>query len=192
MTGHSRSSAIAATVAALAVAVGCSGEGEPDSIPADTAATDVAVPDTVVPDTVVPDSAAADSAGAAPPPEVPADIQAHIDEHADLIRLESPEPLDVIESPLEVAGRARGSWYFEASFPVVLVDWDGLIIAEGVATADGEWMTEEFVPFRATLEFERPEYGERGTIILQKHNASGLPEHDDALEVPVRFYSSAQ
>jgi hypothetical protein len=126
-------------------------------------------------------------AGEDEPDSVPADIQAHIDEHADLIRLESPEPLDVITSPLEVTGRARGFWYFEASFPVVLVDWDGLIIAEGIATAEGEWMTEEFVPFRATLEFETPDYGERGTIILQKHNASGLPEHDDALEVPVRF-----
>ncbi|MFW6084701.1 MAG: Gmad2 immunoglobulin-like domain-containing protein [Gemmatimonadota bacterium] len=167
MTRHSRYSAVGAA-AALAVLVACSGEQEPDSVPDDSA-----------------DTAAAGTAAASP--EVPADIRAHIDEHADLVRLESPEPLAVIESPLEVSGRARGFWYFEASFPVVLVDWDGLIIAEGVATADGEWMTEEFVPFHSTLEFETPEYGERGTLILQKHNASGLPEHDDALEVPVRF-----
>ncbi|HUE96450.1 MAG TPA: Gmad2 immunoglobulin-like domain-containing protein, partial [Longimicrobiaceae bacterium] len=123
----------------------------------------------------------------ATPPEVPADIQAHIDEHADLIRLESPEPLAVIESPLQVTGRARGGWYFEASFPLVLVNWDGLIIAEGYATAEGEWMTGEFVPFSGSIEFETPDYGERGALILQRHNASGLPEHDDALEVPIRF-----
>lgn len=125
----------------------------------------------------------------APPrtPPVPADVRAHIQEHADLIRLASPNPYQVIESPLEVSGRARGVWFFEASFPLVLVNWDGLIIAEGYATADGEWMTEEFVPFRGTIEFETPDYGERGALILQKHNASGLPEHDDALEVPVRF-----
>lgn len=170
MTRHSRSSATGAAVTALALFVACSGEQAPDS----------ARPDTARPDTAATDTAAA-------PSEVPADIQAHIDEHADLIQLESPEPLAVIESPLEAAGRARGGWYFEASFPVVLVDWDGLIIAEGVATADGEWMTEEFVPFRATLEFETPGYGERGALILRKHNASGLPEHDDALEVPIRF-----
>lgn len=124
---------------------------------------------------------------AADTPAVPADIRAHIREHADLIRLASPTPYQVIESPLEITGRARGAWYFEASFPVVLVNWDGLIIAEGYATAEGEWMTEEFVPFSGTLEFETPDYGERGALILQKHNASGLPEHDDALEVPVRF-----
>lgn len=169
MTRQWRYSAIGAAVVALAILVSCSGEEEAGSVQ----------PDTVAADTVTTDTAA--------PSEVPADIQTHIDEHADLIRLESPDPLAVIESPAEVTGRARGTWYFEASFPVVLVDWDGLIIAEGVATADGEWMTEEFVPFRATLEFETPDYGERGTIILQKHNASGLPEHDDALEVPIRF-----
>lgn len=166
-----------AAAAVLAVLVACSGESQPDSLPPDTTATDTAR------DT---SASTPDTAGATLP-DVPADIQAHIDEHADLIRLESPEPLTVIESPLEVTGRARGFWYFEASFPVVLVDWDGLIIAEGVATADGEWMTEEFVPFHATLEFDTPDYGERGTLILQKHNASGLPEHDDALEVPIRF-----
>lgn len=165
MTRYSRCSSIGVAIAFIVACAACSGDRAPDAVP----------PDSVVTDT-----------GAAPP-EVPADIQAHIDEHADLVQLESPAPLAVIESPLEVTGRARGSWYFEASFPVVLVNWDGLIIAEGVATADGEWMTEEFVPFRATLEFDRPDYGERGTIILQKHNASGLPEHDDAVEVPVRF-----
>jgi len=159
-----------ATAAVAAVLAACSSQQQADSSP---------------PESVPADSAAVDTAAAAP--EVPADVRAHIEAHADLVRLESPEPLAVIRSPLEITGRARGSWYFEASFPVVLVDWDGRIIAEGVATAEGEWMTEEFVPFRATLEFETPDYGERGTIILRKDNASGLPEHDDALEVPIRF-----
>ena len=78
-------------------------------------------------------------------------------------------------------------WFFEADFPVILTNWDGLIIAEHYATAEGAWMTEDFVPFTATLEFEPPEYGERGTLILQKANASGLPEHDDAVEITVFF-----
>ncbi|MFW6039844.1 MAG: Gmad2 immunoglobulin-like domain-containing protein [Gemmatimonadota bacterium] len=120
-------------------------------------------------------------------PPVPADVRAHIEEHADLVRLASPAPYQVIESPLEITGRARGPWYFEASFPVVLVNWDGLIIAEGYVTAEGDWMTEDFVPFSGTLEFEAPDFDERGTLILQKHNASSRRELDDALEVPVRF-----
>lgn len=109
-------------------------------------------------------------------------------EKQDLIRLDSPQPGEVIESPLTISGQARGYWFFEASFPVILTNWDGLIIAEGFATAEGEWMTEEFVPFTAELTFEKPElYRERGALILQKDNPSGLPEHDDALEIPVSF-----
>ena len=110
-------------------------------------------------------------------------------EKMDLIRLENPRPNQSVSSPLVITGEARGYWFFEASFPVYLTDWDGLIIAQGIATAQGEWMTEEFVPFEATLTFTVAEeiYSRRGTLILQKDNPSGLPEHDDALEIPVNF-----
>jgi hypothetical protein len=105
----------------------------------------------------------------------------------DMIVVTSPIPGAVIASPVTITGEARGGWYFEATFPIVLVDWDGLIIAEGFATADGEWMTENFVPFSATLSFTKPTYGERGTIILRRSNASGLPEHDAAVDIPILF-----
>ncbi len=106
----------------------------------------------------------------------------------DTIQLDSPRPNEVVTSPLTLTGQARGYWFFEATFPVSLVNWDGLIIAEGYATADGEWMTEDFVPFTAELTFTKPElYPERGAVILQKANPSGLPENDAALEIPVRF-----
>ena len=106
---------------------------------------------------------------------------------ADLIRLDSPRPGAEIKSPLTVTGQARGTWYFEASFPVVLVDWDGRIIAQGIAQAKDNWMTTEFVPFEAILTFaaDPNAYSNRGALILQKDNPSGLPEYDDALEIPV-------
>lgn len=112
----------------------------------------------------------------------------------DLIVLNSPQPNETITSPMTITGEARGNWYFEASFPIVLTNWDGLIIAEGYATAQDDWMTEDFVPFEATLEFDSPvpaadapEFFYRGYLILQKDNPSGLPEHDDAFEIPIRF-----
>ena len=71
--------------------------------------------------------------------------------------------------------------------PIVVVDWDGRIIGEGYAEALGEWMTEEFVPFAGTVTFDVPDYKERGAVIFQKNNPSGLPEHDGALEIPVTF-----
>jgi len=110
-------------------------------------------------------------------------------EKADIIRIDSPRPNQAIESPLTVTGEARGSWFFEASFPVVLTDWEDKIIAQGIATAKSDWMTSEFVSFEAMITFTVDEnaYDNKGTLILRKDNPSGLPEHDDALEVPVVF-----
>ncbi|MBT3282574.1 hypothetical protein HON59_01005 [bacterium] len=108
-------------------------------------------------------------------------------EKMDLIRIDTPRPNQVIKSPLSITGQARGMWFFEGDFPVVLTDWDGRIIAEGFASAGENAMVEEFVPFSAVLEFEAPDYKNNGILILKKDNASGLPEHDDALEIPVLF-----
>lgn len=105
----------------------------------------------------------------------------------DLIRLTNPLPNQSISSPLTVEGEARGTWFFEGDFPVVLTNWDGLIIATGIAQAQGEWMTGDFVPFKATLEFEKPSYKDNGSLILQRNNPSDLPEQDDALEIPILF-----
>lgn len=122
-------------------------------------------------------------------------VQADIDAKADLIKLVSPVPGGLIENGFSISGQARGQWFFEGSFPVVLTNWDGLIIAEGIATAEGEWMTEEFVPFTASLQFTNPykegdqDFMKKGSLILKKDNPSGLPKHDNALEIPVRFAS---
>jgi hypothetical protein len=122
-------------------------------------------------------------------PTIPTDIAAHIASKSDLIVLTSPAPYDTINSPVSLTGKARGYWFFEASFPVTVVNWDGLIIGEGIATAGGEWMTEEFVPFTASITFtvDPDVYSKNGALILQRDNPSGLPENDNALEIPVIF-----
>jgi hypothetical protein len=123
--------------------------------------------------------------------DIPEDVALHIEEKSDLIKVSAPLPTSVISSPLKLKGEARGTWYFEATFPIVIVDWDGRIIGEGYVSALSDWMTEEFVPFEGVVEFEKPEiigeFAKRGGIIFQKSNPSGLPENDDALEIPVFF-----
>jgi hypothetical protein len=106
--------------------------------------------------------------------------------YKDVLKVKEPVFNQSVASPLVISGEARG-WYFEASFPVELVDWDGRIIAQGPAQAQGDWMTSEFVPFKATLSFTVPDdipY-RRATLILRKDNPSGMPENDDAFEIPV-------
>ena len=107
-------------------------------------------------------------------------------EKTDLIVIDSPRPNAVIGSPLKITGRARGYWFFEASFPVKLIGREGELLSSGIATAEGEWMTEDFVPFSAELEFDS-ENTQTGDLILEKDNPSGLPEHDDFLTIPVNF-----
>lgn len=110
-------------------------------------------------------------------------------EKTDLIRLNEPRPNQTVESPLTVSGEARGAWFFEGDFPIILLDADGWIVAQGYASAQGEWMTEDFVPFIGQLEFTLADIqvGNSGSLILQKDNPSGLPANDDALEIPVKF-----
>lgn len=124
---------------------------------------------------------------------VPNDQAEQIAEKDDLIRLVSPKANATVSSPLTLTGEARGYWFFEASFPIDIVNWDGLIIGSGIAQAQGEWMTEDYVPFTATVAFENPyaagdpDFMKKGWIILHKDNPSGLPENDNALEVPIQF-----
>jgi hypothetical protein len=109
----------------------------------------------------------------------------------DLIRVAGPGAGDTVTSPLRVTGEARGSWYFEGSFPVRLLDAEGREVAVAPAQARGEWTTEAFVPFEVVLEFGGPAPGTRGTLVLEKDNPSGLPENADELRVPVTFGAAA-
>jgi hypothetical protein len=106
----------------------------------------------------------------------------------DMIIIDSPLPNGVVASPMKVTGRARGTWYFEATFPITLTNWDGLIIAETYATAQSDWMTTDWVPFEATVVFDADtRVSSRGFLILRKDNPSGLPQYDDAREITVFF-----
>lgn len=106
---------------------------------------------------------------------------------ASLIVITSPTAGAEVGETITLSGEARGYWFFEATAPVRVVDWDGRIIGEGYITADGEWMTEDLVSFSGTISYSLPEdaYSTRGTVIFQKSNPSDLPENDAAVEVPV-------
>lgn len=93
-------------------------------------------------------------------------------------------PNQKINSPLLIKGQARGTWFFEASFPIKLLDQNYQEIITTIAHAKSDWMTEDFIDFEATLEFERPKT-QRGFIVFQKDNPSGLPENDEKIYVPI-------
>lgn len=107
-------------------------------------------------------------------------------EKMDLIRISSPRPNGTIKSPAVIEGEARGYWFFEASFPVKFYDENNKLLATAIAQAQGDWMTEDFVKFKAVLSYAVEKPG-KGTLVLEKDNPSGLPENDDKLVVPVKY-----
>jgi len=104
-----------------------------------------------------------------------------------MIILDAPKPGATVASPLKLTGRARGNWYFEASFPVTLKGPGGVVLATVPAQAQGDWMTTDWVPFTATLVFVAPSPGSAGTLIFQKDNPSGEPQNDDSRSISIVF-----
>lgn len=105
------------------------------------------------------------------------------------IKIKNTAGLKKISDPLTVAGEVKGSWSFEAQFPVSLTDEKGRVITSAVARLEGDWMSNKYVPFSATLNFSGQMPGSKGFLVLKKDNPSGLSEKNDAIEVPVVFGS---
>jgi len=105
------------------------------------------------------------------------------------LRLTTPKPSEVVSSPLEIAGEVCCGWYFEAQFPVHIEDQNGNVLGQTAATATSDWMTSDYVPFQATLEFNQGN-ATAGYLVLSKSNPSDLREYDFSVKIPVRFESA--
>lgn len=101
---------------------------------------------------------------------------------ADMIRVDTPFPGAVTGKEFSVIGQARGTWFFEASFPIEVLDKDGKRLAQGIAQAQGEWMTTDFVAFKADIKVPQSYIGP-ATLVLHKDN----PSDDRKLDASVSF-----
>ncbi|PJE74204.1 MAG: hypothetical protein COV01_01775 [Candidatus Taylorbacteria bacterium CG10_big_fil_rev_8_21_14_0_10_41_48] len=108
-----------------------------------------------------------------------------------LIQVKSPESNERVSSPISFSGTARGTWYFEASFPIIVLDGMGRKIGHAIAQAQGDWMTTNFVPFEGSVVLDTLPSTATGTIIFKKDNPSGEPSLDLSYTVPVVFSSVA-
>lgn len=108
-----------------------------------------------------------------------------------LIQVASPVAGARVSSPIAFSGTARGTWYFEASFPVVALDSNGKEIGHGIAQAKGDWMTPQFVPFSGSIVLDGVPTAS-GTIVFKKDNPSGDPALDLSYSVPVVFSAGAK
>ncbi len=90
-----------------------------------------------------------------------------------------------VSNPIKIQGKARGSWFFEATFPIQLVDVDGNIITSTVGMAQSDWATTSFVNFTAELDYNNASSSGPALIVLNNDNPSGNPDFDQSIFIPV-------
>ena len=110
-----------------------------------------------------------------------------------MIQVAAPTIGTVINSPLQLTGQAIGPWYFEASLPVEVRNWQGNVIATSYVTAQGTWMTMGLVPFTGSVSFVSP-YSpgdpvamKQGSVVFKKDNPSGEPQNAGEIIIPIQF-----
>lgn len=116
--------------------------------------------------------------------ETPTESITYNNASADMIEVELPFPGAVTGKEFSVIGKARGNWFFEASFPIDLLDKDGNILVQTYASAQSEWMTTDFVSFKG--EVKAPiDYIGPATLVLKKDNPSDMHELDASISFPI-------
>lgn len=116
----------------------------------------------------------------APEPTTPCGEKKQPDE----VLVVMPQANQTIKSPLIVEGQARGNWFFEASFPIELIDDQGKILGQSYVQAQSDWMTGNFVPFKGEINYQLAATT-TGKLVLKNDNPSGLPQYDKKIEMPV-------
>ena len=91
-----------------------------------------------------------------------------------------------IVSGVLLTGKIKGGFCFEAVCPIKIVSDQGDAIFSGVINLQGDWMTDELVPFQVSLMFDNSvAQAQQGKIIIGNDNPSGLAENERCYEIPV-------
>lgn len=111
-------------------------------------------------------------------------------EKKDLIVVESPIPNQSVTNKLEIRGKARGFWFFEAEISGRVLDQNKKTIANFSIMTEDEWMTEDFVGFNKIIDLSTTTLPQKGFLEIIKNNPSDMRDKDDSLIIPISFSSS--
>ena len=103
------------------------------------------------------------------------------------VKLDNIKEGDTVEVGFEVKGSVTGSWFTEGVFPVRITEKEtNSVIITNTARADGEWETEDYVPFSFVIDAE---IEEEGSYILRfdKANPSGVSDGYDYASLTVNL-----
>lgn len=96
----------------------------------------------------------------------------------------SVNPGQSVTGILNVTGVVRGGYFFEGNILLNILDSDKKILRESNGKAKTEWMTAVPVTFEGELVFTMLPRG-RAFIEIHNDNASGLPENDKSILIPI-------
>jgi len=76
-----------------------------------------------------------------------------LSEKGQTLYLDNIKSGDTVQMGYKMKGQAPGSWYFEGSFPVRVLNIQGEVVSSLVASTSDDWMTENSVPFSVVIDF---------------------------------------
>jgi len=96
----------------------------------------------------------------------------------------SISPGEEISGVLNFNGAVKNAYFFEANILVNILDQNKKLLKAGYGMATTDWMTSEPVSFEGTIDLTSLPTG-AGYIQIANDNASGLPENDKFIYIPV-------
>ncbi len=96
----------------------------------------------------------------------------------------SINPGQEVSGIVKTAGVIKGGYFFEANILTNILDSNKKLLKAGHGTATTDWMTSEPVTFTTNLDFTNLPKG-KGYIEIHNDNASGLPENDKSVLIPI-------
>jgi len=96
----------------------------------------------------------------------------------------SIEPGSKVSGTLIVTGSVQGGYFFEGNILINVLDKNKKVVKAGFGSAKTDWMTSDPVGFEAVVDFTGSDKGQ-AYIEIHNDNASGLPEKDKSILIPV-------
>lgn len=96
----------------------------------------------------------------------------------------SIKPYDKVGGIVVYDGLVKNGYFFEANILINILDADKNIVLRSHASAKSEWMTSEPVLFEGVLDLSKMNSGLH-YLEIHNDNASGLPEHDKSILIPI-------
>ncbi|MFA6301305.1 MAG: Gmad2 immunoglobulin-like domain-containing protein [Candidatus Paceibacterota bacterium] len=93
-------------------------------------------------------------------------------------------PNQKVRGVVEITGSVKGGYFFEGNILINVLGKDKNLLQAGNGNATSEWMTAGPVSFKTTIDFSTLPKGP-AYIEVHNDNASGLPENDKSILIPI-------